>query len=233
MVVAIAVVSLALLSTVFPRPASAGTPGTLSFSGYTWIVKAGAHRMGPGPNYFAASNAWVDDQGRLHLAITKSGSHWTVGEVYASHSLGYGTYTWVVDTRVDNLDPNMVLGLFTYANARAYHHREIDVEASRWSNIFDHTNAQFVVQPSGRRGNLVRITEQPTLPATFSFRWTATSLTFSASNASPTRWTYTGKNRPPAGGERADMNFWLSGGRAPAFGAGASVVIRSFTFTPA
>ncbi|HTT87311.1 MAG TPA: hypothetical protein VMF60_08090 [Acidimicrobiales bacterium] len=225
--------ALALATTVPSGPASAGAPGTLSFSGYTWTVKSGPHRMGPGPNYFASSNAWVDSEGRLHLAITKVGSQWTVGEVYATRSLGYGTYTWVLDTRVDNLDPNMVLGLFTYANARAYHHREIDVEASRWRNIVDHTNAQFVVQPSGRRHNLLRITEQPTLPATFSFRWTATSLTFSAPNASPSAWTYTGKNRPPAGGELADMNFWLTGGRAPAFGTGASVIIRSFTFTPA
>ena len=227
------VATLVVLTTTSSGPVGASTPNTLSFSGYTWTIKSGPHKMGPGPNYFSQSNAWVDDQGHLHLAITKSGTHWTVGEVYATTSLGYGTYTWVVDSRVDELDPNMVLGLFTYANARAYHHREIDVEASRWGNIFDPTNAQFVVQPSGRRGNLLRITEQPTLPATFSFRWTATSLTFSAPDATPSTWTYAGKNRPPAGGELADMNLWLMSGRAPAFGAGASVVIDSFTFTPA
>jgi hypothetical protein len=224
--------SATVLSTVGP-PASAATPTTLSFSGRTWTIKSGTHRMGPGPNYFSASDAWVDGAGHLHLAITKVGTRWTVGEVYATRSLGYGTYTWVLASRVDNLDPNMVLGLFTYANKRAFHHREIDIEASRWGNASDPTNAQFVVQPFAHAGNLRRITEHATLPTTVSFRWTATSLSFSAPGASPASWMYTGANRPPAGGELADMNFWLNGGHAPLHGVGSQVVIDSFTFTPA
>ena len=227
------VCALTLMVVISASPASAVAPGTLVFSGRTWVVKSGPNRMGPGPNYFSASNSWVDAQGHLHLAITKVGSRWTVGEVYGASSLGYGTYTWVLGTRVDNLDPNMVLGLFTWANPRAYHHREIDIEASRWDNAADPTNAQFVVQPYRHEGNLVRITEGPSVPTTLSFHWTATSLKFSATGASPRTWIYSGKNRPPSGGGVVpDMNFWLNQGHAPMHGADAFVVIDSFTFTP-
>jgi hypothetical protein len=210
------------------------THSTLSFSGYIWRVKqSGGMKVGPGPNYFSRSNAWVDSLGRLHLAITKVGRHWKVGEVYNTRSLGYGTYTWVLDSRVDNLDPNMVLGLFTYdSNSPQFNFREIDVEASRWGNASDPTNAQFVVQPyASWPGNLTRITQGPSLPATFSFTWTSTGLSFSAPGASPSSTTYTGPDRPPAGGEVADMNLWLND-HAPMYGLGAEVVIRSFTFTP-
>jgi hypothetical protein len=214
-------------------PAAAAAHRTLSFSGYTWTVKSSSGRVGPGPNYFSKKNAWVDSLGRLHLAITKVRRHWVVGEVVNTLSLGYGTYTWALDTRVDNLDPNMVLGLFTYDSlSSAFNNREIDIEASRWGNASDPTNAQFVVQPYATVGNLTRITQSPSVPATFSFTWTATGLTFSAPGASPTSWTYSGSDRPPAGGEHPDMNFWLNGGHAPEYRQGATVIVQSFTFTP-
>lgn len=222
---------LALLTS--STPAAAKTPNTLSFSGYTWTVKAsGGRKVGPGPNYFVKKNAWVDSLGRLHLAIAKVGRHWTVGEVVNTRSLGYGTYTWVLASRVDNLDPNMVLGLFTYDSDPAFNNREIDIEASRWGNASDPTNAQFVVQPSATAGNLMRITQGSSLPATLSFTWTATGLSFSAPGASPATWTYTGADRPPTGASLADINFWLNSGHAPMHGLGAQVIIQAFTFTP-
>jgi hypothetical protein len=231
---AIAVVWVPLELCVTAAPASAATHGTLSFSGYTWTIKkSGGRRMGPGPNYFGKKNAWVDNLGRLHLAITKVGRHWTVGEVVNSHSLGYGTYTWTLASRVDDLDPNMVLGLFTYDSDPAFNNREIDIEASRWGNASDPTNAQFVVQPYATSGNLLRITQGSSLPATFSFTWTATGLSFAAPGASPASWTYSGPNRPPNGAALADINFWLNSGHAPLYGQGAQVIVQSFTFTPA
>ena len=192
-------------------PAAAAPRNTVSFSGYTWTVKkSGGSRVGPGPNYFAKKNAWVDSSGRLHLAITKAGRHWTVGEVVNTRSLGYGTYKWVLASRVDNLDPNMVLGLFVYDSDPSFNHREIDIEASRWGNASDPTNAQFVVQPYPPTGDLRRITQGTSLPATLSFTWTAAGVSFSAPGASPSTWTYTGPNRPPDGPALADMNFWLN-----------------------
>ena len=58
-----------------PPPATPVTPvGNLQFSGISWRVKSsGVGKMGPGPNYFSDStkNVYVDNQGYLHLKITK------------------------------------------------------------------------------------------------------------------------------------------------------------------
>jgi hypothetical protein len=160
--------------------------------------------------------------------------HWVVGEVVNTKSLGFGTYTWVLASRVDNLDPSMVLGLFTYDSADpSFNNREIDIEASRWGNGSDPTNADFVVQPYSTAGNLIRTTQGPSLPATFSFTWTGTRVSFSAPGASPSSWTYTGPDVPPNGAALADINFWLQSGHAPQSGQGAEVIIKSFAFTPA
>jgi hypothetical protein len=230
---AVAIIGAPTVLETSATPAAALAHRTISFSGYSWTVKTSSRRVGPGPNYFSKKNAWVDGLGQLHLAITKVRRHWVVGEVVNTQSLGYGTYTWVLASRVDNTDPSMVLGLFTYDSADpAFNNREIDIEASRWGNASDPTNAQFVVQPSTTAGNLTRITQGSSLPATFSFTWTATRLSFSAPGASPSSWAYAGSDNPPAGAAMADMNFWLDRGRAPQNGQGAQVIIRSFTFTP-
>ena len=124
-------------------------PRTLQFSGYTWNVKTSAGKVGPGPNLFSDStnNVWVDASGRLHLKITKDANRWNCAEVICTNSLGHGTYRFYLDSPVDNLDPNVVLGLFTWSDDPAYADREIDVECSRWANAADSDNAQFVVQP--------------------------------------------------------------------------------------
>ena len=132
--------------------ASAAARHTLSFSGYTWTVKkSGGTKVGPGPNYFAKKNAYVDSFGRLHLAITKVGRHWTVGEVVNTRNLGYGTYKWVLASRIDNLDPNMVLGLFVYDSDPTFNHREIDIEASRWAMPWTRPTPSSWFSPMPRR----------------------------------------------------------------------------------
>lgn len=234
MALAVGIIGAPLVLETSATPAAAVAHRTISFSGYTWTIKTSTGRVGPGPNYFSKKNAWVDGLGQLHLAITKVRRHWVVGEVVNTRSLGFGTYKWVLASRVDNLDPSMVLGLFTYDSADpSFNNREIDIEASRWGNASDPTNADFVVQPYATAGNLVRFTQGSAVPATLSFTWTATSVSFAAPGASPSSWTYTGPDTPPAGAALADINFWLQSGHAPQYGQGAQVIIQSFTFTPA
>ncbi|MBK8045925.1 MAG: hypothetical protein IPK16_01575 [Anaerolineales bacterium] len=111
---------------------------TISFAGYPWQVKtSAAYPIGPGPNYFSDStnNVWVDTAGQLHLKLTGSGSYWYAAEVINMASLGYGTYTFTTNGAVDKLDPNVVLGLFTWdTTAPAANYREIDAEFSRWGD---------------------------------------------------------------------------------------------------
>ena len=217
---------------------------TLRFSGYEWAVKSSRGRVGPGPNYFSDSrnNVWVDAIGRLHLRITHRENRWYCAEVISQRSFGYGTYRFYLDTRVDNLDPNIVLGLFTWSDDPAYSHREIDLECAKWGDANNSTNAQFVVQPYQPPGHLLRF-QVPTRTnaSTHSFTWKPDSVFFQSMkghNATPSdqsnvikQWTYT-QNTPQAGGENARMNLWLVGGKPPTDDNEAEIIIKKFEFVP-
>jgi hypothetical protein len=66
------------------------------------------------------------------------------------------SYNWTVTAGAGSLDPNVVLGLFTYDDSPDQTHREIDVEFARWgaTPAQDGSNAQWVVQPYGGSDHL-------------------------------------------------------------------------------
>jgi len=224
--------------------ASSPRPGltTLRFSGYDWIVKSSKDRVGPGPNYFSDDkhSVFVDDRGRLHLLITHRDGHWYCAEVISTNSFGYGTYRFELEGNIDKLDPQIVLGMFTWNDAAPYNHREIDIEVSRWGQD-NNQNAQFVVQPYTRVQNIVRFQIPAGLSSSIhSFTWTpnsvfcqsVTDIGTNAGDASQVvqRHTFT-HDVPQAGGENARINLWLMAGRAPNDGRDAEIIIRKFEFT--
>lgn len=221
----------ALALVAVPVQASART---VSFAGQEWVVKTSSGTVGPGPNVFsdAATNVWVDTQGRLHLRITRTRGLWVCAEVAGTRSLGHGTYTWTLDSRVDALDPNVVLGLFTWSDDPAFANREIDIEFSRWGNPLAASNAQFVVQPYDVPGHVQWLAQPPVASSRHGFTWTPGSVAFASSSAQPAAWTYAGLDVPPEGDERPRMNLWLRGGAAPKNGKAVEVVIRGLSFTP-
>ncbi len=225
---------VAVLTAVSAVSATQATARTIQFSGETWVVKASNAKVGPGPNYFSDSldNVWVDAEGRLHLKITRRKGKWWTSEVIGARSLGHGTYTWSVASRLDTIDPSAVLGLFTWSNTAGFANREVDIEFSRWGNPLAATNAQYVVQPYDAPGHL-RPFLQPASPSSqHGFTWTPGSVAFTSSTGSVPTWTYSGADVPPAGDETPRMNLWLPGGRPPTDGRPVEVVVRSFTFTP-
>lgn len=214
------------------RPAPSG-PTSVEFSGFEWTVKDHNRKIGPGPNFFSASNVEVDAQGRLHLRIRPSGRKWTTAEVIANASLGYGTYTWTL-APVPNLDPNVVLGLFTWNDAPDFAHREIDIELARWGNAADPTNAQYVVQPWDADDHDERWTLGSGLGSTIhSFTWTEGRVDFVSTRADDgsvlRRWSYVGSDVPVPGGENPRMNLWLFRGAAPTDGQAVEIIIESFS----
>ncbi len=126
----------------------------VAWSGRSWTVKASRTPVGPGPNLFSDSidNVWVDPVGRLHLKITSRRGRWHAAEVVLGHSLGHGTYRFVLASRLDRFDPNVVAGLFTWSDEPASHHREIDIEFGRWSDA-PQCNARYTVQPFDAAGH--------------------------------------------------------------------------------
>lgn len=227
-------------------PFSRRTDEHISFSGYDWRVKTSSELVGPGPNFFSGGSrqVWVDEGGKLHLAILKSGGNWSCSEVICRESLGYGSYIFHLGAGVDTLDRNVVLGLFTWdEQAPEKHYREADIEFSRWGKSWK-KNVLFSVQPSGIWGNSkgfrVNLNNGA---AVFVLHWRPGELEFRGEAAPagdeagksgiPAIWSYKGANVPEKGVETIRLNLWLFRGKAPANGREAHVVIERFEFIPA
>ena len=216
---------------------------TIHFSGYFWHVRNNATRRGgPGPNYFSdrRENVWLDGRGRLHLRAVKRGGRWYCAEIFTAKSFGYGTYTFTLASRVDRIDRNAVLGLFTWDDsAPAYAYREIDIEFSRWGERRAR-NAQYVVQPWQHAGNEHRFNlALSNIYSVHSFRWSATRVLFSSSRGRTPNtagalqtWAYSGADVPPAGAGHARINLWLVDGKPPSNGRSAEIVVKAFHFVP-
>lgn len=214
-----------------------------TFCDYAWWVKTSVGKVGPGPNYFSdsTSNVWVDAADRLHLRLTHRNNQWQCAEVISARSFGYGQYRFTVSAPVNSLDPNIVLGLFTWSNDAAYNAREIDVELTRWNSSLDPNDAQFAVQPAAA-GQLQRFPVPAGVTnSTYTFVWQPGRVDFQALRGDFTlvpaatnllrSWTCQ-LGVPPAGGENLRFNLWLNKGNPPANGQEAEVLISRFEFVP-
>lgn len=216
----------------------------LEFDGRTWHVKHTAYLEGPGPNYYSddPQDVWVDGAGRLHLRLAHRDGAWYSSEVFTAEPMGYGLYTFHLSGPIDQLNENVVLGLFTWdsvAPPDAYS-REVDIEFSRWGDPASADNAQYVLQPWDQPGNLHRFSV--TLPTTDSlhlFDWQPGYVRFASYQGSqPTpgnmlhSWLYTGTDVPEADDGNGRINLWQFNGVPPSDGQEAEIVVESFTFTP-
>jgi hypothetical protein len=170
----------------------------------------------------------------------------------------YGTYTYKLASAVDHLDPNAVVGLFTWSNDPAYAgsyspwennpsggvggHSELDTEFSKWGNPSSPTNAQFCVQPY-----TTYPCNQFMMPTGYNsiviINWLPDGINFQVQDTSGhvlANYSFPGPVPPPAdnGGwpglfpspQQARMNLWLVGGNPPL--SSQEVVISGFTYTP-
>jgi hypothetical protein len=214
-------------------------PPTLAFSGYTWGIKTSSDPFDPGPNYWSNDSSIVHvEADGLHLRIANISGRWQCGEVYLLQSLGYGTYTVQISSRLDQLDRNTVAApLFTYAEPG----QELDCEYSGADGLIPApNNGQFVVQPWDVLGNIYRYVQPTVAQFTSQIEWRADHVkfrTWKGWSSIPEvgdiiqEWDYTGAYIPPPGQERVHINLWLLNGQAPENGVGDEMIIKSFTFT--
>ncbi len=219
-------------------------PVSVMFSGFTWGIKttgtAPSDHFDPGPNFWSndPSVVHVASDG-LHLKLSQINGVWQCGEVYLTRSLGYGTYTVQVNSRLDQLDQNTVAApLFIYAAPG----QELDNEYSGLGGLVPApNNAQFVVQPYTVQGNIKYYLQPAATQITTQMEWRSDHVTFRAWNGWATtpastdiiyQWSYMGGNIPPVGQERVHINLWLLSGSAPTGGSGDEMVINSFVFQP-
>lgn len=213
-----------------------GYPDRITWRGVEWQVKTSNAAVGPGPCVFSRDNVSIDNEGRLRLRIQRAGNAWTCGEIIGPITHGYGTYTFTLASDVSKLDPNVVLGLFTWSDRAQQNNREIDIEIARWGNATDSTNAQYVVQPWDRPGHLYRFGQPQVTRSEHSFTWRQGSLHWLSrsldTNATIAEYSLSGSAVPTTRDERVRLNLWLFQGNPPTNGADVELIVESFNFSP-
>jgi hypothetical protein len=233
----------AVLLSAFWLSGAAAEP--LRFSGYDFTVKVG-RRLGPGPNDWAASQAFVDMRGRLHLRLSERSGRWYAGEVQSLERFGFGTYEVEVTADIGGQNRNVVFGFFNYppADVGPDATNEIDIEFARWGSAANrplnytvwpaeaglrpaHTSAAF---PRGRRRSLHR------------FIWTRDRVVYHSAvigrDGTPSRavgWTFKpGEFRRRIGASPMPVffNLWGFRGMRPSDGRPVEVIVERFSYTP-
>lgn len=230
-----------------PCPAGPEPAGRLRFAGYEWRVKSSERPTAPHDNRFGSLGQTVGlrPDGALALKVGRGPDGlWRSSEVILRESLGYGDYLFRVSSRLDLLDANLVAGFFTWDSAPDFEHREIDIEFSTWGGQLRGANAQYVVQPHDRPGQLRRFAlAQEGGFTSHELRWRPGSVEFASWHGHGDRpppgsplliqqWRAAGSFVPPPGQETIRVNFYLFEGRPPADGRDAELVVADFRYAP-
>lgn len=216
---------------------------SIDFAGYDWRVRSANDLQTPGPNYFsdAPDHVWLDASGQLHLrAAPSADGRWYCAEIESALSHGYGTYTFNVASRVDQLDPNVAVGLFTWSDDPADYHRELDIEFAAFGERSPRTG-RYTRQPYTDPNNVYLFVPPATESSAHSFTWSPSSVLFQSWTGATdpsdpeahtdARHTFVG-NVPSPGGEHVHMNIWLDAGLPPTDGQSVEIVISNFVFRP-
>jgi hypothetical protein len=206
---------------------------TLSFSGYDWVVRQTPGSPAGTRNLYDAGNAWVDENGGLHLRIAQTPTGWTSAQVDLSRSLGYGAYRFMVRD-VSHLEPPVVLTISTWDGSGP--NREMDIEVSRWGEVTG-KNSQYVVQPYYLAANVVQFLS-PAGRLNYSFDWQPGRVTFETARGSGTgkpdivsAHTFT-SGVPSPGGETVHINLYIFENRRTLLRHGTEVIIEKFEYLP-
>lgn len=215
----------------------------IEFAGEEWLVKFSPERIrrGPGPNLWSdhTENVWVDDQGYLHLRLSKVDDQWFCAEVMSRRHFGRGTYSFQIAGSIDSFDPNVVLGLFTWSTrAKKDHHREVDIEFSRFGNK-ERENGHYVIQPYDIRGNEHPFNFKTREDVTsHQMQWSKKKLQFSSwegtlqeknvNDSIIEDWTYTGDSLKKPGDAKVHINLYLFRGQPPENDREVEIIIQAF-----
>ena len=210
-------------------------PKIVHFSGYDWEASELPSVRGGKMNPYDPANAWTDADGFLHLRMARRAGKWVCVDIGLTRSLGEGLYQFTVRD-VSHLDPAAVMTLYTW-DGTDRHHREIDIEISRWGRSAD-KNGQYVVQPYYEPANVVRF-EAPPGRLTFSFHWEPGEVSFrtrrgrviDSGSASIAEHVFT-SGVPAPGGELVHLNLYAFGNTPTPVQKEGEVIIEKFEYLP-
>ncbi|HBA84808.1 MAG TPA: hypothetical protein DCZ95_12005 [Verrucomicrobia bacterium] len=216
---------------------------TLRFAGREWVYIDGYYN--PGPNFFSTNSAFLDESGRLHLKLQWLDGKWHCAFIESPEPLGFGEYRWHLNNRVDRLDTNLILGLFTYAleSVLKTNQNEVDIELSHAFPGMQTNMLLYSIQPYTIGGNSTPFLYPQTNDlTTHRFVWRPDQVLFESYHGhSPTaRQTndllashvFRGRGIPIETNEKVCMNLWLFFTNAPANTQEVEVVISDFVFVP-
>jgi hypothetical protein len=202
---------------------------TIRFAGMTWGVRSGTGSPGGNTWDDSLQSVWVDSKGQLHLKIRKIEDTWYSAEVFSEEYAHYGEHRFTVVSQshsLDQLDPNVVLGLFLFKTGCGDGcEAELDIEFSRWGEASSPLNAQYVVQPAKLATNRHRFGLPPDHQATtHRINWQKKQVRFSSHLGADYRslssflqsWSYTGEKIPfERDNLKIIINLWLDNGLPP------------------
>jgi len=218
------------------------------FANCDWLVRREHDPVDPGPNYFSddIGNVWLDESRRLHLKVAQRDGTWYCSEVIADRAVGHGRYSFTVAGGIDRLNPNAVLGLFTWEDCLlGQFYREIDIELSRQGDP-NAPNTQYVVQPAQHTGNTERFETNsagdPNGVTTHEFIWEPNEVSFRsyyggfvlnpAESSIFKTWRYTGPDVPKTGNGNIHANLWLLDQLPPTDGNDVEIRLDAVHYLP-
>jgi hypothetical protein len=185
---------------------------SLEWGGMTWSVRGSEEAVGPLANYFSSrpETVFADSEGRLHLRIRPENGIWRASEVVLKRKFGYGVYEWRIESPLADLDPECVIGLFTWSDNARYANREIDIEFSAWGDGTRAEQGQYVVQPYDIPGNMKTFSLGSAIgPTSHRFVWLPDRIEF---------LSWTGYGPAPAPAPAADLSAEAAAAQAPGRG---------------
>jgi hypothetical protein len=201
----------------------------IAFARYAWNVRGDD---GPPTTVggWSRDQVSVRDDGALVLELSRQDGVWQSAEVYTDQQgFGYGTYRWEVESRLDTLDRNVVLGLFTYERG-APGNREVDIEATRWGRDSP-ANMHATLHIDDERARSADWAIGPQRNTVHAFTWRPGEVEWvTLDEDEDVLFAETMPFEVEPGRERVHMNLWIYGGMPPE--RPEEIVIRDFSFTP-
>lgn len=215
---------------------------TISWSGYNWVVKSGTG-MGPGPNNWSEANVSPDQAGGLDMRISNPGGAWQCAEITSTQPFGFGTFQFWVDGPVDQLDKNIVLGLFQYGGADGIN--EQDIEFSQFGAA-QRPHGNFTVYPAspGPRETTQQFSFdlQGKTATTGRYAWQSTGTAFVLLDGFHDddlgqihSWSFTPgdyQHLVPQTPMAVHINLWLFRGQPPSNGQPVAIKLKKFSYLP-
>ncbi|HPF99583.1 MAG TPA: glycoside hydrolase family 16 protein [Kiritimatiellia bacterium] len=215
----------------------------IRFADRDWMVLD--QPSSPGENYYSSNCVSVDANGWLHMKLERIGGVWHCPFIEGTQHLGFGEYRWYVGNKLEQIDSNLVVGLFNYAQESVFNTNQIEVDIEV-SHAFPGTQTNclvYTVQPYTIPGNSYSHPLETTNDVTtHRFVWRPDRIDWASyyghtpepesTNHYLAGWRFEGRGIPIETNEVAYMNLWLFYTNAPVDTQRVEMIIRDFEFIP-